>query len=216
MIRVFYTTISDTDIGTGTGAAKTRVRLLHEAAWSLLAGSLHVLDPGRFPSADAESLPAVEKGRFGKPAFSDASLPTFSLSHSGSVAACAISDEGPVGVDVQELREMRGRSDINGIAARFFHPAEKQALDLVSDITERHRLFYTIFSCKEAYVKMTGLGISDDFTGFFTVFDDDGRPSYIRDGKTDRILGHTALIDACPAGYVLVTCSPSVQEVVPT
>ena len=60
------------------------VRLAHEGAWSLLAASLHLLDPERFPVSAADQLPAVEKGVYGKPAFCDRSLPEFSLSHSGS------------------------------------------------------------------------------------------------------------------------------------
>ena len=206
MIRVFFTTIQNEGTGSNAGASKKRVRLLHEAAWSLLAGSLHSLNPSVFPSADVGSLPAVEKGSFGKPSFTDPSLPSFSLSHSGSVAVCAISEEGPVGVDVQEIRGMRGRMDIDGIAERFFHPAERELLDHAKDITERRRLFYTVFSCKEAYVKMTGSGISEDFRGFCTIFDGEGRPSYILDDKTDRITGYTVLNDFPIKDYVLVTC----------
>ncbi len=210
MIRLYATTIplSRSD---DPAARKETTKLLHSAAWSLLAVSLHRLYPDLFPGSTAESLPAVSKGEHGKPAFADTSLPGFSLSHSGRAAVCALSDRGPVGVDVQEHREIRGVSDIDGIAARFFHPLEQELLSSEKDPAMRRRLFFTIFSCKEACVKMTGQGMSEDFREFYTVFDENGRPNRILDGKTGRIIGCPVLIDLqmqdAYGAYTLVSCS---------
>ena len=95
MIRLFYTIVpAACDCGSPASRAEI-VRQMHDAAWSLLALSLHRLDPQRFPGRGTGQLPEVRKGPYGKPAFADPSLPAFSLSHSGRVALCAVSDSGP-------------------------------------------------------------------------------------------------------------------------
>ena len=92
MIRLFYTIVpAARDCGSPVSRAES-VRQMHDSAWSLLALSLHRLDPQRFPGGGAGQLPEVRKGPYGKPAFADPSLPAFSLSHSGRVALCAVSD----------------------------------------------------------------------------------------------------------------------------
>lgn len=54
-----------------------------------------------------EQLPALEVSPRGKPFFSDRPGHWFSLTHSGGLALCALSDAGPVGVDAELVRPHR-------------------------------------------------------------------------------------------------------------
>ena len=186
------------------------VRLAHEGAWSLLAASLHLLDPERFPGIAADQLPAVEKGVYGKPAFCDRSLPEFSLSHSGSFVVCAVSECGPIGVDIQEMTPWDGYPKMDDIVTRFFHPKEQEYYFSHEDPGKRRRIFYQIFSCKEAYVKLTGLGLSEEFPGFYTLFDENELPAGVYVNESDRASGFPVLTelpaqDIC-GHYSLASC----------
>lgn len=92
-------------------------------------------------------------GRWGKPYITDG--PYFSLSHSGEYAACAVSAE-EVGLDIQKIREI----SCDRLAHRFFTEKEWKAL-LGCDEAERDRLFYRLWTRKEAYGKFTGRGLAD-------------------------------------------------------
>ena len=84
----------------------------------------------------------------------------FSVSHSGRMAAIAV-DNTEVGLDVERLPD---ESRLK-IADRFYHPAER---DYVRKADDPRRAFGEIWTRKEAYLKMTGEGISTDLTAFDT------------------------------------------------
>ena len=54
-----------------------------------------------------DSLPEITRSERGKPDFSGVEGHWFSLSHSGGIALCALSDGGAVGVDVEVVRPRR-------------------------------------------------------------------------------------------------------------
>lgn len=54
-------------------------------------------------------LPELERSSRGKPEFSGRPGCWMSLSHSGGFALCALSDDGPVGVDIELVRTHRDR-----------------------------------------------------------------------------------------------------------
>ena len=68
--------------------------------------------------ADAAAL-RFDAGAFGKPQLIDFPQVHFNLSHSGDWALCVISDDGPVGVDIEVVRPLDEHDDL---AARFFPP----------------------------------------------------------------------------------------------
>ena len=101
----------------------------------------------------------------GKPFFTNLPDLHFSVSHSGEIFACAFSDT-PVGIDIQEYKNRPDESErCKKIANRFFHPDEIDALD-----ADTVSAFYAIWTAKEAYVKLTGEGITSDFSSF-CIFD---------------------------------------------
>ena len=77
----------------------------------------------------------------------------FSLSHSGNLAVCAISDK-PVGIDVEQTK----KANFN-VARRCFTKAELQYV--LSRKEKSQQRFFEVWTKKEAYVKLLGTGIQD-------------------------------------------------------
>ncbi len=80
----------------------------------------------------------------------------FNVSHSGEVAVMAFARDIEVGVDV-ELR--RDDVDQAALARRAFSSTERAALKAVAS-SERVGAFYAAWTCKEAFIKAIGLGLS--------------------------------------------------------
>lgn len=104
---------------------------------------------------------AFVRGPFGKPSLAGSDL-EFSLSHCEDMVLVAISGCGPVGVDVERVRDM---PDAESLAARFFARAENAAL-VAAPASERLALFFSIWTRKEAYIKATGEGLSRPLDSF--------------------------------------------------
>lgn len=76
----------------------------------------------------------------------------FSISHSGNIAVCAISD-APVGIDIERIR------DVNiSLAKKHFAPDEQKYVFEKWSLSKQR--FFEIWTRKEAYAKMLGKGIS--------------------------------------------------------
>lgn len=96
----------------------------------------------------------IENDGNGKPYFSNAGI-HFNLSHTRSTVVAAFSDS-PVGIDI----ELRGRGrDFAGIASRFFHPAEADA------ISGDEAKFLRLWTAKESMLKLSGEGLSGGLSG---------------------------------------------------
>ncbi|HEX3645072.1 MAG TPA: 4'-phosphopantetheinyl transferase superfamily protein [Vicinamibacterales bacterium] len=81
---------------------------------------------------------------------------SFSLSHTLGMVACAVTSGAEVGVDVECVdRDV----DADGIAARFFAPAEAAQLMDVKGEARRDR-FFDFWTLKEALVKALGRGMA--------------------------------------------------------
>ncbi|AFY51094.1 phosphopantetheine--protein transferase [Nostoc sp. PCC 7524] len=80
----------------------------------------------------------------------------FNLSHSDNLALCAVNYTRPIGIDLEYLR---GISDIEALAKRFFLPSEYDVVRSLPD-EQKQKTFFRYWTCKEAYLKATGDGIS--------------------------------------------------------
>lgn len=100
-------------------------------------------------------------GPQGKPRLEGTDL-EFSASHSDGVAAFAIARAAEVGVDVERIRE---DVDVDGLAHRFFAPAEAEALARLEP-PERRSAFFAVWTAKEAFVKAIGRGLSYPLDAF--------------------------------------------------
>ena len=118
-------------------------------------------------------------GPQGKPYFAEG--PHFSISHTGrqgeALWALAVSDDGPVGLDLQEMRP----AEYVKLAERFFTPQEAEYIKRFTDVPGGENsactAFYRIWCRKEAFVKYTGRGFAE--TGFdsFSVLNENGEPA---------------------------------------
>jgi 4'-phosphopantetheinyl transferase len=86
----------------------------------------------------------------------------FNMSHSGDLAAYAITLAGEVGIDVEQHRSM---PDLEAIAQRFFSAREHKSLSQVPE-PERIPAFFDCWVRKEAYLKARGGGLSIGLDNF--------------------------------------------------
>jgi 4'-phosphopantetheinyl transferase len=98
----------------------------------------------------------------GKPRLAPDQRLFFNLSHSSDLGLLAVSRSGRLGVDLELVDPDR---PLLRIAARVFSPSERQ---LVADLNDadRARVFYRLWTLKEAYLKFWGTGFSFPAAGF--------------------------------------------------
>lgn len=129
-------------------------------------------------------------GDKGKP---HANLPLhFNVSHAGAYVLCAVAD-APIGADIEQIKPFRA-----GMVARYFTAAEAAYVwngtpipdGNVTDADTCAR-FYRVWTAKEAYVKMTGTGISTDL----------GAVAFDPDAHT--VCGIRLITPQAPEGYVI-------------
>lgn len=91
----------------------------------------------------------------GKPVLVNDPTIQFNLSHSQDLALCVVTCQHAVGIDVEFLRPVA----VNNIARRFFRPNEWATLATLNPI-EQQSAFFRYWTCKEAYLKACGDGLS--------------------------------------------------------
>lgn len=104
------------------------------------------------------------KSEYGKPQVNQAICKTpieFNISHTNGHIVIAISQNTPVGIDIEMKRESNGVD----IAKRFFNKKEVEHL-LNSPEETQITEFIRIWTLKEAALKTIGLGISNEMDNF--------------------------------------------------
>jgi len=123
----------------------------------------------------------------------------FNLSHSGDLALFAVTLRRRIGVDLERVR--RGR-DVMGIGARFFSPREVAALRALPR-GARMGAFYRCWTCKEAYLKARGDGLSLPLDSFEVSLAPAEPAALLRSAEGSREVRRWALLGFAPAaGYV--------------
>lgn len=116
---------------------------------------------GRYLDADPKQL-QFNYGEYGKPSLPGAGRLRFNVSHSHGLALYALTEGRDIGVDVEYVRADFTSDEI---ARRFFSPFEVESLcGLPAE--ERVASFFRCWTRKEAYIKATGLGLSQPLDGF--------------------------------------------------
>jgi 4'-phosphopantetheinyl transferase len=100
---------------------------------------------------------------YGKPSFKDPAVNVqFSVSHSGDFAMVAVALDRKVGTDIEAMRE---DIEIEKLAERFFSTQECQTL-LELPHERRLEAFFRYWTCKEAFLKAQGVGLSRGLGSF--------------------------------------------------
>ena len=149
-----------------------------------------------------------------------------SVSHGGGLAAAAVCDHGPIGIDVERVDTRRS---LLAIAERFYAPEEHAVLARCGS-DERMALFHQWWTRKEAVLKATGVGLrgglavrvdgGPDRDGWRRVeIDGHARPLFVRDLQTPDHPGVFAAIaiDGQPGVVqpVMVTLAPEATRWTP-
>ncbi|WP_205370073.1 4'-phosphopantetheinyl transferase superfamily protein [Thermoleptolyngbya sp. PKUAC-SCTB121] len=96
---------------------------------------------------------------YGKPVFAPPSSETpplqFNLSHAGGLVLYAFTLTHPIGVDLEQHRPL----EVSALARTFFSEGERAFLSKFST-AEQLAQFFQLWTCKEAYLKAIGLGLS--------------------------------------------------------
>lgn len=93
-------------------------------------------------------LPTLARGERGKPFFSEFPNRHFSLSHTGGLCLCALSEAGPVGADIERVRPRRAE-----LPQYVMSEAELSVFD------GSWEEFYKIWTLKEAFCKFLGTSV---------------------------------------------------------
>ena len=104
-------------------------------------------------------LPRMAAGEKGKPFFPDYPDLHFNLSHCKTAVACAL-DASPVGVDVQEIQNLRRDDPLTAPSIyNILSRQERAWVEAGETPDERDRRFTAVWTCKEAWGKALGVGI---------------------------------------------------------
>lgn len=117
---------------------------------------------GRYLSLKPEVL-EFSYGAYGKPALKGLETRLrFNMSHSHNVGLLAITEDNHLGVDVEHIRADFATEDI---ARRFFSRCEVDVFNTLSK-EEQVAAFFRCWTRKEAFIKATGRGLSQELAGF--------------------------------------------------
>ncbi|MCX7701645.1 MAG: 4'-phosphopantetheinyl transferase superfamily protein [Gemmataceae bacterium] len=155
----------------------------------------------------------IEYDGAGKPQLPSGSGWHFNLSHSEEWALIGLTQLGPIGVDIEKVRDGFA---VEPIAQRFFSPPE--VADLLTLPAEQRLLaFFRCWTRKEAFIKAIGLGLAYPLDEFDVTLLP-GDPPAIRSVKGDPAAGAGWGMYEVPSppGFVgaLVTPTPHARLVV--
>jgi 4'-phosphopantetheinyl transferase len=126
---------------------RARFRAAHAALRAIIAAYL---------TREPASIRFVTNAH-GKPRLDDRGTALeFNLSHCDALAAVVVSNEAPVGVDVEDVRDL---PDLEDVARHFFAPSEAVSI-LSLPVDARAKAFFRCWTRKEAFVKGCGQGLS--------------------------------------------------------
>jgi 4'-phosphopantetheinyl transferase len=147
------------DPGEAARAAQFRIKRFAESFVVARGVLRHLL--GRYLDCDPACL-RFEYGSKGKPAVEQGNGIQFNLSHSGDLAAIAVTFGCEIGVDLERLRPV---PEMDQIASQYFDPYE--AAEIISlPEKDRERFFFRSWTRKEAYIKAIGEGLSESYLRF--------------------------------------------------
>jgi 4'-phosphopantetheinyl transferase len=124
----------------------------------------------------------------------------FSMSRSANVAAYAFAHDGRVGVDIEECREF---PDMTGLVGDHFSEREKAQFN-AGHRDERTRLFFQLWTRKEAVLKADGIGLIQPLKQVNVLSDVAAKTAagQVKSGPLSWSDAYTVLDLEAPHGYV--------------
>lgn len=104
---------------------------------------------GRYLKTAPEAL-EFQYAPHGKPFLKDSAI-QFNLAHSEHLALYAVTRDRAVGIDIEHRRTV---DQLDKLVDRFFLPSEARTIQAEPE------LFFQYWTCKEAFLKATGTGLS--------------------------------------------------------
>lgn len=133
----------------------------------------------------------------------------FSLSRTEALAVIGVAQRLPLGVDVERIRAMR---DLDQFARFILTPSELEHLDGADDCG-RLAMLFRFWTCKEAYLKGVGVGLSNAPKSVEVGWDADGRPQVLS-ALAAEFGRWQFFTPAAPEGYIAtVAVRPDQQPV---
>lgn len=152
LLKEFVPYLSDSRLQKTMSYRNMADRIRSASAYMLLRYVLH----REIPDYSEEQFPIREDEK-GKP-YIDKENFSFNLSHSGNHVICVVSDTAS-GCDIEEIKDR----DLS-LANRFFSPKERDFLHASSSEEEKRDRFFFIWTGKESYLKMRGVGLTVPLT----------------------------------------------------
>ncbi len=160
---------------------------------------------GRYLAVDPQYL-EFEHTLHGKPTLvvqSGSTCLQFNLSHSHQIALYAITRQREIGMDLEYIRPM---PDMEQIVARFFTPSE-QAMVQTLPTDQRLTAFFRAWTCKEAYLKAIGSGLTRPLADFAVALVPGEPPRLLHDVHDPHAVERWSFHTWTPAaGYVAALC----------
>jgi 4'-phosphopantetheinyl transferase len=124
----------------------------------------------------------------------------FSMSRSANVTAYAFAQGGRVGVDIEECREF---PDMTCVVDGHFTAHERALFDSAHG-DDRTRLFFRVWTRKEAVLKAAGTGLLQPLNRIEVAGHDAGEHAavWIKNGGSQRVDAYRVLDLAAPPGFV--------------
>jgi 4'-phosphopantetheinyl transferase len=158
---------------------------------------------GRYLNEPPERIELIA-GPYGKPHLSGDAV-HFNLAHSGAQAVLAVSRHGPIGVDIEKTASAR---HADRLARGVLSPSEC-AVWAALPAAARGAAFLRAWTCKEAYAKATGEGLSLALTRITVALDGPTRLIEV-EGRTDEEQRWTIhALDVGPVAAGALACVPS-------
>ncbi len=129
------------------------MRYRHESGQRLSLAAYLLLMEGLQKEFGIDEAPVFDYSAEGKPFIANHPDVHFNLSHSGTVALCAVSNQ-PIGTDVETTRKVS-----TSLISYTMNDSEKEQISASSNPTMRFLYFWTR---KEALLKLTGDGIRNN------------------------------------------------------
>ena len=129
--------------------AKVRKYKRWQDAYGCLFGKLLLIRALRDKGFHGD-LNELQYTEYGRPYLRDA--PDFNISHSGNLVVCILGGEGPVGIDIEEIRELsisEFKDQFTAIEWQIIQTAKEPLL-----------AFYHYWTAKESVLKANGKGLS--------------------------------------------------------